>query len=502
MVRNGGSDERRILLFVLFFVAVGWLGCSSEPPAPAVPEAPRHLVLISVDTLGAKHVGAYGYARDTSRAIDALAARGVLFENAYTQQVWTLTAHLSLMTGLHPQAHGASEQRAAWPAAPTLAATLKGAGFETAAFTGVGGYMSPRFGLGRGFERYAIGKTHDARDDGRRIAWLRAQAKRSAADPGHRFFLFAHYFDVHSDVGTEVPYVAPEADARRYLDEVLPPGDSWQRSGDTDLLIELEKSGEATDRDRAVLEALYDAGVRYTDREGVGRLLGALDELGLAESTLVVLTSDHGEEILEHGKVSHQQPFDETARVPLVFAGPGLPRRERRSDLVELVDVMPTVLSVLDVGVPEGIQGRDLSPAWRGGALAERPAHVDGLFGGLPTLKWRYPSAITMSVDGVRYSYVGTVHNEPTERGGRRFLMFREGALYDLEADPGQTRDLAAERPDLAAQLRRALLAWYEENERVARRLERESLEAGQDAGVPAPSEEEAARLRALGYVE
>jgi len=260
MVRNGGSDERRILLFVLFFVAVGWLGCSSEPPAPAVPEAPRHLVLISVDTLGAKHVGAYGYARDTSRAIDALAARGVLFENAYTQQVWTLTAHLSLMTGLHPQAHGASEQRAAWPAAPTLAATLKGAGFETAAFTGVGGYMSPRFGLGRGFERYAIGKTHDARDDGRRIAWLRAQAKRSAADPGHRFFLFAHYFDVHSDVGTEVPYVAPEADARRYLDEVLPPGDSWQRSGDTDLLIELEKSGEATDRDRAVLEALYHSG--------------------------------------------------------------------------------------------------------------------------------------------------------------------------------------------------------------------------------------------------
>jgi arylsulfatase A-like enzyme len=307
---------------------LAFLACGDAPSGPA--DAPRHLVLISVDTLGAKHVGAYGHTRDTSPAIDALARRGVLFEHAYTQQVWTLTAHLSLMTSLNPQAHGASERRAAWPAAPTLPAVLSGAGFETAAFTGVGGYMSPRYGLGRGFRRYAIGATHDARDDARRIAWLREQAERAARDPGHRFFLFSHYFDVHSDVGTDVPYAAPEADARRYLDEVLPDGESWGRRGDTDLLIELEKSGAATERDRAVIGALYDAGVRYTDREGVGRLLAAIDALGLAASTLVVLTSDHGEEIFEHGKVSHQQPFDETARIPLVFAGPGVPEGVRR----------------------------------------------------------------------------------------------------------------------------------------------------------------------------
>ena len=480
--------------------AIVWLGlaggCAPEPP-PQQAE-PRHLVLISVDTLGAKHVGAYGYERDTSPEIDALASRGTLFENAYTQQVWTLTAHLSLMTGMYPQAHGASEHRAAWPAAPTLAATLAPAGFKTAAFTGIGAYMNPRFGLGRGFDRYVIGGTHAARDDERRLAWLRAQAAKAAADPDHRFFLFSHYFDVHSDVGTDVPYVAPEEDTQRYLAEVLPAGESWPRRGDTDLLIELEKSGEATPRDRQVIEALYDAGVRYTDREAVGRLLSELEVLGLNESTLVVLTSDHGEEILEHGKVSHQQPFEETARVPLVFAGPGVPVAARFEDLVELVDVMPTVLGLLGVPSPAGLQGRDLSPIWRGEALPAGVAHVDGLFGGLPNMKWRYPSARTEVIDGTRYSYVGTVHDEIGEGGKRRFFMYREGALYDLGHDPAQRSDLAKSRPAIARAMRVGLLAWYDENERVARQLEA----SGGAAGVPAPSPEEAERLRALGYAE
>ncbi len=463
---------------------------------------PRHLVLISVDTLGARHVGAYGHTRDTSPAIDALAARGVLFENAYTQQVWTLTAHITMMTSLHPQAHGASERRAAWPGIPTLAGTLADAGFDTAAFTGVGAYMNPRFGLGRGFDTYDIGRSHDERDDSVRLDWLRAQAAAAAADPTHRFFLFAHYFDVHSDVGTDVPYVAPAEDAEPYLAEVLAEGETWSRRGDTDLLIELEKSGEASERDRAVIGALYDAGVRYTDREAVGRLLRAIDELGLAESTLVVLTSDHGEEIFEHGMVSHQQPYDETARVPLVFAGPGIPQNERFGELVELVDVMPTVLSLLDVTPPMGMQGRDLSPLWKGGAIDARAAHVDGLFGGLPHMKWRYPSAITRVVDGVRYSYVGKVHEEKREDGSRRFFMYTEGELYDLDADPAQSHDLAGERPLLAERMRKSLLGWYDVNERVARRLEGRARAAGQEARVPAPTDDEADQLRALGYTE
>jgi len=480
------------------FAAALTLGCT-DPASHAPADPPRHVVLISVDTLGAKHVGAYGHDRDTSPVLDALAERGVLFEHAYTQQVWTLTAHLSLMTSLNPQAHGASEHRAAWPGAPTLAALLQRAGFETAAFTGVAAYMHPRFGLGRGFDRYVIGGTHEERDDARRVAWIREQAALSATDPDHRFFLFAHYFDVHSDVDTDVPYTAPETDRRRYLQEVLPPGESWSRRGDTDLLIEIEKSGAATERDRAVIGALYDAGVRYTDREAVGRLLAALDETGLAESTLVVLTSDHGEEILEHGKVSHQQPFDETARIPLVFAGPGVPEGVRRDELVELVDVMPTVLSLVGVPLPEGLQGRDLAPLFRGETVEARAAHVDGLFGGLPTIKWRYPSAVTMRVDGTRYSYVGIVHEETGEDGTRRFFMYREGALFDLDADPGQTRDLAAEHKALAVRMRRALLGWYDENERVARTLE---TAAGGDSIVPPLSDAEAEQLRALGYTD
>ena len=476
-------------------------GCTSEVDPEDGP-GPKHLVLISVDTLGALHVGSYGYERDTSPVLDALGRRGVVFEHAYTQQVWTLTAHLSLMTSLYPQAHAASERQAAWPAAPTLAGVLKDAGFETAAFTGVGGYMNPRFGLGRGFGRYVIGKADAEHDNRARILWLRVQAESARVDPAHRFFLFAHYFDVHSDVGTSVPYDSPEADRLPYLDEVLAEGEVWDREGDTDLLIELQKSGQVTERDRAVIRALYDAGVKYTDRVGVGALLAEIDAVGLASDTLVVLTSDHGEEIFEHGKVSHQQPYEETARIPLVFAGPGVPRGVRVPDGVELVDVMPTVLAALDVEAPQGLQGRDLSPLWRGAEGDPRPVHVDGLMGGLPTLKWRYPSSITALVDGVRYSYVATVHDEPTEGGGRRFFLRTEGQLFDLDADPGQTRDLAGEKGLLAKSLRKRLLAWYDENERVARSLEQASRELGAGAGVPAISEDEAARLRALGYTE
>jgi len=200
--------------------------------------------------------------------------------------------------------------------------------------------------------------------------------------------------------------------------------------------------------------------------------------------------------------VSHQQPYEETARVPLIFAGPGVPQGVRIADLVELVDVMPTVLAVLGVEAPDGLQGRDLSPLWRGVALPPRAAHVDGMFGGLPTLKWRYPSSITDVVDGVRYGYVAEVEHEKTPEGGRRFFLKREGQLFDLDADPGQTRDLAPENPMLAQRLREKLLAWYDENERVARALERASRETGEGTVVPGPSEVEAEQLRALGYGE
>lgn len=464
----------------------------------------RNVVVVSLDTLSALHTGAYRYERPTSPTLDALAARGALFEHAYTQQVWTLTAHISLMTGLNPQAHRASEKRVATDASPTLAEVLREQGFATGAFTGGGGYMKPRFGMGRGFDEYRLGKEDAAADVAPALRWLEAQAERRAVQPDHRFFLFAHFFDIHSDVGTDVPYDAPPPHGERFLAEVLPDGESWARRGDTQLLIDLEKGkatgGEVTELDRRVLGALYDGGVLHTDRVGLGAIVAKLEALDLMDETLLVVTADHGEEIFEHGKVSHQQPYEETARIPLVWVGPGIEEELRLDALVELVDVMPTILSLLQIDVPPTVQGRDLSTLLSGAAQwLEGDAHVDGILGGLPTIKWRYPSSIVRRIGDERWSYVNTVHDR-MEDGRRVFHTRFEGELYRLDDDPAQQHDLKASRPEIASELRLALLAWYARNEAAARALG--VVEAGGEQRSPLLDPAEIDELRALGYGE
>jgi len=475
---------------VVGIASIGWIGCSRGGEAPA---KIRNVVLVSLDTLGARHVGAYGAERETTPNLDGLAADGTTFESVYTQQVVTLTSHATMLTGLYPQVHGVSRVRPARPGATTLAEILKANGFETAAFTGTGGYMKPDFGLGRGFDLYKLGsvKTHRASDNDPRMVWLEEQARRIHRDPEHRFFLFAHYYDVHSDSGTEVPYGAPPAFRR----EFFPEGFSWRRSGDIRLLVQLERAGSVTEEDLTVINGLYDAGVLFTDRERLGRLLAKLRQLGLFDDSLIVVTSDHGEEIFEHAMCSHQQPYEETARVPLVMHGPGIPQGLRIPDLTELVDLMPTLLSLLGLPIPEHVQGRDLTPLLRGEPLSPAAVHVDGILGGVPH-QWRYtPSGLIREVNGRRWSYVNTV--EVSEAAGQRVYETRDpGELYLLEADPDQQHNVISEHPVLASEMRAQLLAWYGENEARASALG----EAEVDAEML--SRREYDRLKALGYVQ
>ncbi len=448
-------------------------GCA-EPATPI----PRNVVIVSLDALGAGHTGAYGYERDTTPVLDRVAGEGVVFENAYTQQVWTLTSHLTLMTGLYPKAHGAAADRAARPEVVTLAQLLRSRGFRTAAFTGVGGYMKPGFGLGRGFETYRVGSPSRL-DNRRRLRWLEVQAAQQKRDPEHRFFLFAHYFDIHSTEGTKLPYSAPKPCRFHFLPEGL----GWTRRGDTQLLVKLW--GKATPRDRHVITALYDGAVRRTDLMGLGVLLAKLRGLGLYDETLLVVTSDHGEEIYEHGAPLHIQPYEPTARVPLVMRGPGIPVGMRVPDLVELLDVTPTVLARLGLEIPGEMQGFDLSPLLRGGAIGKQRAFTEGI----KTLRGG-KTALTASLDGERWSYVALVM--PDEGGG--FRSPGKGELYLLDTDPDQGENLQAERPELAAQLNAELLAWYAENARRA-----EDMTESEEAVL---SDEERAQLEALGYVE
>lgn len=449
--------------------------CVRDPEAPA-----RHVVLVSLDAVGARHVGTYGHVPDTTPQLDAIAADGTVFENAYTQQLWTLTSHLTMMTGLAPRAHGAGHQQPARPGVLTLAQRLRFHGFSTGSFVGAGGYMNGRFGLGRGFETYVTRDANSPLDNTRAFAWLRDQAQRARSDPEHRFFLFLHYYDVHSDVGTSVPYDSP------YPERFMPEGVAWRHPGGTLSLAALR--GRTTAEDLQALEALYDASVFFVDENAVGEIARVLDEEGLADDTLLVVTSDHGDELFEHGGFSHTQPYDEGARVPLVLRGPGVPTGLRVPALASLVDLTPTIMSLLGFSAPTHIQGRDLSPLLRGGPPVRDAVFVDGIMVNLA----HYPSAAIIQDGDERLAWVGRID----VRAGEEGLQFEHkppAELYDLVADPRQTRDLAEERRGRAADIERRLLEWYRESDRFAGGL-------GATGKQPILSESEQESLRALGY--
>lgn len=326
--RPGSPAANAIGLLGLLLVAVP--GCSGER---AVSErgysCPNcNLVLISMDTLRADHVGAYGYERSVTPNIDALAARGVLFENAVAQSSWTRPSHLSMFTGLYPNEHGvrALVDRQRLPAdIPTVASELARAGLRTAAFTG-GVNVSAEFGFDSGFEIYRTNGKYFADNLGALREWL--------DDNGdERFFLFLHGYDAHT------PYLNEPEDREALSLEKKPP-----RRGVRPVC----KRSDSERRVRAFVDE-YDAAIRRGDRN-IGIVVEELRRRRLLDRTVIVFTSDHGEEFLEHGRCFHLTTlYREVLHVPLIIAGPGL-ERGRRSRLVPAsVSVAPTLLAVAGV---------------------------------------------------------------------------------------------------------------------------------------------------------
>jgi arylsulfatase A-like enzyme len=418
-------------------------------------EAPRSAVLISIDTLRADHLGVYGHARPTSPHLDAFAAGGVVFEDARSTAAWALPAHASMLTGLTPARHGGRTFRHFLPSElPTLATLLHARGFATAGFVN-SGFLKPRFGIARGFGTYALFREDDSPEGAapritqRALAWLEEHRDRP-------FFLFLHYFDVHSDYSA-VPRIRQE-----FAPE---PG---RLTGTTAELMRIRGSGgpvDAADAER--LARLCDAGIRQLD-EGLAPLLAWLETSGALEQTMVVVTADHGEEFGEHGSVGHDRThYRELLHVPLVLRGAGLPAGVRVAEPVSLTDLAPTLLRLLGVEPPPDLDGRDLAPLWRSpaGPAAPRPLFAE---------------TSPQAEDALRSVRLGPLELIRDRRTGR-------AELYDLASDPGETRDFSAERPEDAAHPG-ALL---------------DALEAG--AREPAVHGEDdpelEAQLRALGYL-
>ena len=323
----------RVAVVILLCGLVGGCRGTNEAAKPAAaPPAARNLVIITIDTLRADRIGAYGYAPARTAAMDRLARDGVKFTHAYATAPITLTSHASLMTGRYPAGHGARHNGMRLDLkTPTLADRLSQAGFATGGF--VAAYpLDRRFGLIKGFQTYGdrMPPSRNGRAVNERpgravvdeaLAWL-------AQHRGSRFFLWVHLFEPHA------PY------------------------------------GDPADPRGLTAQARYDNEVAEADVQA-GRIVDALGPDRL--STLVVLASDHGEAFGEHGEVGHSIfVYDTTLRVPLIMAGGGLPRDRTIADPVALIDVAPTALRVLGVGSFDA-DGIDLSPALNGLSL---PPHA------------------------------------------------------------------------------------------------------------------------------
>jgi len=389
-----------------------------------------NVLLISIDTCRADHLSCYGYPKATTPNIDALAQRGVLFKNAFSPVPLTLPAHSSMLTGTVPPYHGTHlnfDQRLD-ASIPTLATILKGEGFATGAVISAF-VLDGRFGLNQGFDsyqdRYDVpplgGRGRPGHEANRyAIDWLTLNSQAP-------FFMFLHYYDPHD------PYEPPEPFASQYPDDP------------------------------------YTGEIAYTDH-CIGQVVSKLKELGLFESTLIVVTGDHGEMLGEHGELTHGYfIYDSAIHVPLIFKLPGDGHTGTFDERVGLIDIVPTICGLLGIEPNATLQGIDLSDCVLNGT--NPPQSRDLYCESLTPTNCEANSLLGVVTD--RWKYIQTTLPE----------------LYDLASDPGETNNLASTEVQLALDMQSLLAEILESQLRE---------DADSKLALDAQSRK---RLESLGYV-
>lgn len=474
--RHPGTAAATALLAACAATAVGGAVADPAPVRGAAGEgetAPArdyNVVLISIDSLRADHLSAYGYERDTSPTIAALARDGVLFRNASSTTAWTLPGHVSMLTGRSLLGHGVvTDSHSIGPDVPLLAESFRAAGYKTHAIVSAP-YVEARYGYARGFDAYDDQTirfaTHGASYkevtapllEKTASEWIEKNADR-------KFFLFLHFWDVHYDYAPGPPY-----------DRMFDPHYEGAINGEN-FYFNPEVHKGMSPRDLEHILALYDGEIRLVD-DHLAKLRATLTASGVAEKTIIVVTSDHGDEFFEHDRKGHHRTlYDEILRVPMVLYVPSVvPQRAEVQMETSIIDIMPTLLGVTGLPVPDGVEGVDLTGvAFRGDEEWDR-ATVAELYRN---------ESLNVQV--------------AMRRSGRKAIHHFNDRLvevYDVAADPTETRRLPlTERP--ATDLLDDMVFWL--NERWA--AYRSRVAAGLETSVTM-DEETHERLRALGYVE
>lgn len=424
-----------------------------------------NVLLLVLDGASAGRMSAYGYSKPTTPEIEALAKESVVFDHAICQAVYTIASIGSVLTGQYPERHQSVSFADRLPSsAVTLPGILTEEGFTTAGFSG-NAVVSSIFGLDRGYEEFQLARElpgytgHGDSVKSSFLGWLEQNAEK-------RFLAYVHFREPHFPYDPPPPYDTLFGSA-----SVFPKGlKDWE---DVETYNRAAARGEevpAEVLDR--IRALYEGNLAYVDHL-VGEILDELDRLGLSERTAVVLTADHGEALFEHGFIGHNtQLYDESVRVPLMLRVPGVAPR-RVADVVELIDLAPTVLDLVGLGSLHAVgemQGRSLLPLLVGDRLVPRPAFSRTL--------WNKPR---YAVQDSRSKYIWD------SRSGAR-------ELYDLTSDPLEAVNAVSEREFTAGFWRQQIFHWLREQEHL-----RASAPAPEEAVVP---EDLGRYLGGVGYLQ
>lgn len=447
----------------LFVAPKGESKAVSGAPAARRPDRPN-IVWISLDTLRADHLGAYGYARPTSPSLDAFASRGLRFQFAISQAPWTRPSHRSMLTGVYPASRGGLDS-------PMIGEVLYRAGYETLAVTG-GGQVDSTLGFDRGFESYRVWDwIHDPHQ---MVEWTRNRSERS----GRPFFLFLHCYEIHE------PYTHTR------FAEGMPSG---RLAGEFSKELWNRLRKRFSEEEKRYAEALYDGDIAYTDAK-LGEFFAEFESTGLLADSIVIVTSDHGEQFWEHGSWGHGQNLhDHQIHVPLlVFLPESVRERLSRAsrakgkgqalvqaaieDQMELVDLYPTLLELLEIELESPVNGRSLVSLLEGqGSLPAREAFAEHT-----NVKENEQKALRTP----RFKFIVSIPRKSSDATGESY------ELFDLKRDPGEQKNLAPGLADRVVELR-AKLGRIMDGSDVARD---EEVPAGIDDALRE-------QLKALGYI-
>ncbi len=462
------------------------VGCRSQAETPAEPARPN-IIFIMEDTLRADRLGAYGNPNGLTPMIDSLATEGVLFERVIAPGPWTLPSVGSLFTGFYPTVHkamNARNDRGGGPHSPstvtklspdfvTLAEKLQENGYATAAACG-NWFIVPRHGFGQGFDsfdsRFTGNSVRGYQINRSAVNWLKAR------DPNKPFFLYLHYMDAHGPYYAEPKYMEP---ALSTLEQM--PNKTRLGRGSV-ILPRIDKQYQRDPRHRQLAAygeywtLTYDMGVRQAD-EYLLELRNSLKELGVWDDALIIFVSDHGEGLGEHrfgGKPfwEHGYALTQTqVHVPLIFRWPGhLEPGRRIREVVGLIDLMPTLLEMLSIEPPPGIQAESFYGLLRGGEWRPRP---------LLSEKMKQMPQIKSLVSGP-WKLMGDIEQN-------------QWALYNYEQDPLERQNVSAQYAAKFHEMLEYLRDLDEMNVELAKNVD------AQDTGL---TPRDIQRLRSLGYID